>query len=243
MKFSIIVAGYNEGNTIIKMLEKLVILDFGSDTNLEIIVINDGSKDNTLNLLKSYSKNNNSLKILDNPKNIGKSRTVKRGILESKGDYIIIQDADLEYDSRDILRLIKHCIENNLDFVYGNRFNGNNKLIYKSYFIGNKGVSLVSNLFTFPKLKKIIPDMEVCYKLIKGEIARDIASNLTSTSNFGFEPEITARLANYKVNGKHLKFDILPISYFPRTIEQGKKIRWKDGFKAIGEIIKYNLSN
>lgn len=242
MKFSIIVAGYNEGNTIIKMLEKLVILDFGSDTNLEIIVINDGSKDNTLNLLKSYSKNNNSLKILDNPKNIGKSRTVKRGILESKGDYIIIQDADLEYDSRDILRLIKHCIENNLDFVYGNRFNGNNKLIYKSYFIGNKGVSLVSNLFTFPKLKKIIPDMEVCYKLIKGEIARDIASNLTSTSNFGFEPEITARLANYKVNGKHLKFDILPISYFPRTIEQGKKIRWKDGFKAIGEIIKYNLA-
>ena len=241
MKLSIIVPAYNEENTLIKMLEKLLALDFGPNTIIEVIVINDGSKDKTLKLLNSYSKNKNNLKILDNPKNIGKSRTVQRGILESKGDFMIIQDADLEYDPNDILRLIKHCIDNNLDFVYGNRFNGSNKLIYKSFFIGNKGVSLVSNIFTFPKLKKIIPDMEVCYKLIKGDIARDIASKLTATSNFGFEPEVTARLANYKINGRHLKFDILPISYFPRTIEQGKKIRWKDGFKAIGEIIKYNF--
>ena len=242
MKLSIIVPAYNEEKTIILMIEKLLILDFGLNTNVEVIVINDGSKDKTLSLLNSYAKNNDTIKILDNSKNIGKSRTVQRGIIESKGDYIIIQDADLEYDPNDILRLIAHCVKNNLDFVYGNRFNGSNKLIYKSFFIGNKVVSLVSNIFTYLKLKKIIPDMEVCYKLIKGDIARDIASKLTATSNFGFEPEVTARLANYKINGKHLKFDILPISYFPRTIEQGKKIRWKDGFKAIGEIIKYNLA-
>ncbi len=243
MKLSIIVPAYNEENTIVKMLEKLLALDYGPNTIIEVIVINDGSKDNTKNLLNTYSKSKNNLRILDNVKNIGKSRTVQRGILESKGDFIIIQDADLEYDSVDIIRLFKHCVNNNLDFVFGNRFNGKNKLIYKSFYVGNKGVTFISNIFTFPKLRKFIPDMEVCYKLIKGDIARDIASKLTATSNFGFEPEVTARLSNYKVNGKHLKFDILPISYFPRTIEQGKKIRWKDGFKAIGEIVKYNLAS
>lgn len=241
IKFSIIIPAYNEEKTIIDLLKKVINIKWDRKINVEIIIINDCSKDNTLKKIKEFKLNTN-LMVIDNKVNLGKSRSVTKGIIKSSGDYIVIQDADLEYNPNDINMLLNKCIDKNLDFVYGNRFNGNNKLIYKSFFIGNKGVSFVSNIFTFPKLRKIIPDMEVCYKLIKGDIARDIASKLTATSNFGFEPEVTARLANYKINGKHLKFDVLPISYFPRTIEQGKKIRWKDGFKAIGEIIKYNLA-
>lgn len=238
---SIIVPAYNEENTVTKMLDSLISTLKLSNINYEIIIINDGSKDDTLNLINNYSKNHQFINILDNSKNIGKSQSVKKGILASKGDFVIIQDSDLEYLPTDILVLMERAKTENLDFVYGNRFNGKVHLLYRSYYIGNKGISFVSNLFTYPKLRKVIPDMEVCYKLIKGDIARDIAKNLNATSNFGFEPEVTAKLARYKVNGKHLKFEVIPISYFPRTIEQGKKIRWMDGIKAVVEIIKYNL--
>jgi len=241
MLLSIIVPAYNEEKTIIKMLEKLFMVKFEGNVNLEVIVVNDGSKDETLNLLTKYAETNKNIKVLNNPINIGKSRTVKRGILESNGSFVVIQDADLEYDPNDINKLLQICLKENLDFVYGNRFGGSNKLIYKSFYIGNKGVTFISNIFTFPRLRKYIPDMEVCYKLINGEIARDIAKRLTATSNFGFEPEITAKLSKYKINGKNLKLQILPISYFPRTIEEGKKIKWMDGIKALKEIIKYNL--
>lgn len=240
IKLSIIIPAYNEEKTITELLRKVINVKWDRQTKVEIIIINDCSKDNTLQMIKKFRFNTNFI-IIDNKVNLGKSRSVAKGIIKSSGDYVIIQDADLEYNPNDIKMLLNKCIDKKFDFVYGNRFAGKNKLLYKSFYIGNKGVTFVSNIFTFPKLKKIIPDMEVCYKLIKGDIARDIASKLTAKSNFGFEPEVTARLANYKINGKHLNFEILPISYFPRTIEQGKKIRWKDGFKAIGEIVKYNI--
>jgi len=243
MILSVIVPAYNEEKTIIKMLEKLFMVKFEEKIDLEVLVVNDGSKDNTLKLLTKFAETNKNIKVLNNPVNIGKSRTVKRGILESKGNFIVIQDADLEYDPKDINKLLQTCLKQNLNFVYGNRFGGSNKLIYKSFYIGNKGVTFISNIFTFPRFGKYIPDMEVCYKLINGEIARQIAKRLTATSNFGFEPEITAKLSRYKINGKHLKFEVLPITYLPRTIEEGKKIRWVDGLKALKEILKYNLLN
>lgn len=240
MKLSIIVPAYNEEKTIIDLLNKVLRVKF--NCQIEIIVVNDCSKDSTLKKLKEYSKTNK-ITIIDNEQNLGKSRSVVKGILQSTGDYIVIQDADLEYDPNDLLDILSKIQENNLDFVYGDRFNTRNKIIYKSFYIGNKGITFISNVFTFPRFKKFIPDMEVCYKMVKGNILRELATKMRAKSNFGFEPEVTALLAKYKINGSHLKFQIVPIKYFPRTIEQGKKIRWKDGVKAFGEIVKYNLTN
>lgn len=241
MKVSIIIPAYNEEKTIELILKKVVTIDFGPNITKEIIVINDCSRDKTLEKLKTFKEIYNQLVVLNNEKNLGKSKSVVKGILKSTGDVVVIQDADLEYDPNDLVKLYKQLVNKNLDFVYGNRFGGGNKIIYKSFYFGNHTVSFVSNLFTYFRFKKLIPDMEVCYKMIKGNIFRDIAKNMTANSNFGFEPELTAKLTRYKINAKSLQFDILPISYFPRTIQEGKKIRWKDGIKAIFEIIKYNL--
>jgi len=241
MKISIIIPAYNEEKTIKELLDKVIFLNFGEGVEKEVIVINDCSKDNTSHILSSLITKSYPIKIINNDVNLGKSRTVVKGILSSTGDYVVIQDADLEYDPNDLKIEYEYMILKRLDFVYGNRFNGNNKIVYKSFYLGNRLVSLASNVFTFPRLKESIPDMEVCYKMVKGDIFRDIAKTMTAKTNFGFEPELTAKLARYKVNGNHLKFEVIPISYFPRTIEQGKKIRWVDGVKAIIEIIKYNL--
>ena len=241
MKISIIIPAYNEEKTIKELLDKAISLNFGEGVEKEVIVINDCSKDNTSEILSTVIGEKYPIKVINNDVNLGKSRTVVKGILSSTGDYVVIQDADLEYDPNDLKIEYEYMILKGLDFVYGNRFNGNNKIVYKSFYFGNRLVSLASNVFTFPRLKESIPDMEVCYKMVKGDIFRDIAKTMTAKTNFGFEPELTAKLARYKVNGKHLKFEVIPISYFPRTIEQGKKIRWVDGVKAIIEIIKYNL--
>lgn len=241
MKISIIIPAYNEEKTIKELLDKVISLNFGEGVKKEVIVINDCSKDNTFEILSTVIGEKYPIKVINNEVNLGKSRTVVKGILSSTGDYVVIQDADLEYDPNDLKIEYEYMILKGIDFVYGNRFNGNNKIVYKSFYFGNRLVSLASNVFTYPRLRESIPDMEVCYKMVKGDIFRDIAKTMTAKTNFGFEPELTAKLARYKVNGKHLKFEVIPISYFPRTIEQGKKIRWVDGVKAIIEIIKYNL--
>jgi len=241
MKISIIIPAYNEEKTIKELLDKVISLNFGEGVEKEVIVINDCSKDNTSKILSTVIGEKYPIKVINNDVNLGKSRTVVKGILSSTGDYVVIQDADLEYDPNDLKIEYEYMILKGIDFVYGNRFNGNNKIVYKSFYFGNRLVSLASNILTYPRLRESIPDMEVCYKMVKGDIFRDIAKTMTAKTNFGFEPELTAKLARYKVNGKHLKFEVIPISYFPRTIEQGKKIRWVDGVKAIIEIIKYNL--
>ena len=147
----------------------------------------------------------------------------------------------MEYEPEDLSHMLDWALSKDLDVVYGDRFGGDNGLLYLSFFVGNKFVSFVSNLFTFPRIKKWIPDMEVCYKLVRGSVIRKIAPNISATSSFGLEPEITARLAKYRLKDKHLKWGVIPVRYYPRTIEQGKKIRYTDGIKAILEIIKYNL--
>ena len=238
---SIVIPAYNEEKTITKLLDKVIELKLPSNFQKEIIVINDCSKDNTLNVVKNVIKKNKNITLLDNGENLGKTRTVKKGLLKTKGDYVIIQDADLEYDPRDITKMLNLAIEGDLDVVYGDRFGGHNELVYKSFYLGNKFVTFVSNIFTYFKIGKYIPDMEVCYKLIRGNIVRDIAPKISATSSFGLEPEITARLAKYKENGDGLKWGIVPIKYYPRTVEEGKKIKYTDGIKAVIEIIKYNL--
>jgi glycosyltransferase involved in cell wall biosynthesis len=244
MKLSIIIPAYNEEKTIHLLLEK--VLKVKSDIvqfEKEIIIVNDCSKDKTLEVIQDISKLNPEIKIISNEINLGKSQTVKNGILISTGDWVVIQDADLEYEPADFVFMLEQVIRLNCDVAYGNRFGIDNGIGYIKNFIGNVGLSLISNLFTMVRTRVYIPDMEVCYKMVKGELMRKVCKDIESKSNFGFEPEVTARLTKYKKdNGENLKFVILPIHYYPRTVEEGKKMHaMKDGFKALIEILKYNL--
>lgn len=236
---------YNEEKTLEQIVNRVLEVKFPYKISRELIIVNDCSKDNSASILSQLQSKHKEIKVLTNEKNLGKSQSVKKGILETTGDFVVIQDADLEYDPKDVSTLIKTAVDENLDAVYGNRFNKDNKIvIYWKNYIGNRALSMFSNLFTYFRFKVSIPDMEVCYKLVKGDIFRNIASTLVSKSMFGFEPEVTAKLSKYKVNGKHIKLKVLPISYFPRTIEEGKKMKaFQDGAKALIEILKFNIFN
>jgi len=244
MLLSIIIPVHNEENTLVEIVHKILDLKLPESVTKEIIILDDFSTDGSGEIIKNLGEEYRAIRVFQNEVNLGKSLTVKRGINESLGDYIIVQDADLEYCPDDIVRMVELMMEEKLDVVYGNRFGKRSKVIYLRNYIGNRIVSLVSNVFTFLRIKTWIPDMEVCYKLIRGSIARKIANDLKSKSTFGFEPEITAKLSRFERKGKHLKFGILPVSYYPRTIEEGKHMRaFKDGFKAILEIFRFNLFN
>lgn len=238
---SLVMPALNEERTLESVVHKVMKVNLPYGFKRELIIINDGSRDRTLEIANSLAKQYPEIKVLDNGQNIGKSASVKKGILATSGEYVLIQDADLEYDPNEIPLLITQALEKDYDVVYGNRFGKKNSRIYVTYFLGNKVLSMFSNFFTFWRFKKIIPDMEVCYKLIKGDIIRNIAQTLVSKTTFGFEPEITAKLSRYKTKNGHLKISIVPISYFPRKISEGKKIKWTDGVKAIIEIVKFNL--
>jgi glycosyltransferase involved in cell wall biosynthesis len=240
--FSLVVPAYNEEKTIESVIRTLYSLTLPEKWSLEVIVINDCSKDTTAKVVSSLLTEFSTLSLITNESNLGKSRSVKKGILLTKGDYVAIQDADLEYEPKDLMTMLHNAIDSDLDVVFGNRFGKQNKLIYPSYYLGNLGVTAFSNIFTFPRIGKFIPDMEVCYKLIRGDVFRTIASSLTATSTFGFEPEVTAKVARYKKeNSKKLSMEIVPIMYHPRSFAEGKKIRWSDGVKALWEIVTYNL--
>jgi glycosyltransferase involved in cell wall biosynthesis len=242
LTLSLAIPAYNEEKSLRELVSKVLSVDFG-EIKTEIVIINDGSKDKTWEVMSELQKENpEKIKIFQNEKNSGKSQTVKNAILKTTGDIVVIQDADLEYDPVELKDLLDLMQKENLDVVFGNRFGKKNKVIYWQNFIGNISLSFFSNLFTFWRIKKWIPDMEVCYKMIQGDIAREIAATIVSKSTFGLEPEITAKLAKYKKNGKHLKFGFVPISYFPRSVAEGKKMRAiEDGIKALREIITFNL--
>jgi glycosyltransferase involved in cell wall biosynthesis len=241
-KLSIVIPSYNEEKTLESIVNQVLKIELPKNFEKEIIIVNDGSKDSTLEIAKKLSNLNPEIKVLDNNVNLGKSQTVRKGILASGGDYVVIQDADLEYNPQEISFLLEQLLKNECDVAYGNRFGLHNGVIYTQNFVGNLLLSFISSIFTTIRLRVVIPDMEVCYKLIRGDVAREIAKNLKATSNFGFEPEITAKLSRYMYNGKHLKFIVLPISYNPRSVAEGKKMSaLKDGLKALIEILKYNL--
>lgn len=241
-KLSIVIPVYNEEKTLNDLVLKVLDINFSHNFSKEIILVNDGSTDSSWQIMVELENKYSEIKAFSNEKNVGKSQTVKNGILKSSGDYVVIQDADLEYEPNEINFLLNLAIAENLDVVYGNRFGKKNKVIYLQNYMGNKLLSFVSNVFTYPRIKTWIPDMEVCYKLVNGNIFRKISQTIESKSNFGFEPEITAKLAKYKENGKHLKLGIVTISYNPRSIEEGKKMNAiRDGIKALREIIKFNM--
>jgi len=239
---SIIIPIYNEEKTLSQLLDKVIEIKLPKGWEKEILLCNDYSKDSSQKIIDKYVKKYKYIKSIKNESNLGKTQTVKKGILESKGDYVVIQDADLEYDPEELVYMLKEGMKKNCEVIYGNRFGQYNGVIYWKNFLGNLFLSIISNIFTIKRIRVFIPDMEVCYKMIKGDVAREVGGKIQATSNFGFEPEITARLGHYSKNVDNLKFLILPISYYPRSIEEGKKMKaFQDGSKALWEIIRFNL--
>ena len=233
-KISIIVPAYNEEATISIVIDKLLNLTFINNIKKEIIIVNDCSIYHTENLIQDIIKRNEGVEIvyLKHEKNSGKGAAIHTGIKNATGDYLIIQDADLEYDPNEINKLLKPVIDGYADVVYGSRFIGGSphRILFFWHTIGNKFLTFLSNLFTNLNLT----DMETCYKLFKTSIIKNITLN---EKRFGFEPEITTKIARIK----NIRIYEVGISYYGRTYAEGKKINWKDGFRAIYCIIRYNL--
>ena len=231
---SILIPAYNEGKTIHLILDKIMAVNLPDNIDKEIIIVNDCSSDDTKETIESYFKKSSFInyKIFNQIKNKGKGAAIQKAIELAKGDYIIIQDADLEYDPNEYNILLKPIIDDVADVVYGSRFIGGkpHRILFFWHSLGNKFLTFLSNSFNNFNLT----DMETCYKLFRSEIIKSI--NLKE-KRFGFEPEVTAKVARIK----NIRIYEVGISYYGRTYEDGKKINWKDGIRAIYSIIKYGL--
>jgi glycosyltransferase involved in cell wall biosynthesis len=227
MKLSIIIPCYNESNTIEKIINKVI---NQKDYDKEIIVIDDFSTDGSIEILKIFDEKK-IIKLILNNLNRGKGYCIKKGIEQATGDLILIQDADLEYDPDDYKKLLNPILNDNADVVYGSRFIGSEqkRVLFFWHSIGNKFLTLLSNIFTNLNLT----DMECCYKVFKSEVVKNIE---LKENRFGFEPEITA-----KISKKDIRIFEVGVKYFGRKYSEGKKIGWKDGFRAIYCIVFYNL--
>lgn len=227
-KISIVVPCFNEIDSIEKLIDRIL---EQSAFEKEIIVIDDFSNDGTRELLKSELKNKID-KLILNISNKGKGFSIREGIAAATGNIILIQDADLEYDPSDYKKLLKPIFDDTADVVYGSRFvgSGEKRVLYFWHSIGNYFLTFLSNMFSNLNLT----DMECCYKVFKKEILDKIK---LKENRFGFEPEITAKIAKQK----KIRIYEVGVKYFGRLYSEGKKITWKDGFSAIRCIIKYNL--
>jgi len=231
---SIIIPAYNEVNTIHQILDKIRTVKLTSGLNIEVIVVNDCSTDGTEVALLDYIEKNPgfNLKYFAHQANMGKGAALHTGILEATGEYLIIQDADLEYNPEEYNIMLQPMLDGFADAVYGSRFMGGNphRILFFWHTIGNKFLTFLSNLFSNLNLT----DMETCYKLFKSDLIKSIP---LYECKFGFEPEITQKIA--KIKG--VRIYEVGISYYGRTYEEGKKINWKDGLKAMFCIVKYGI--
>jgi glycosyltransferase involved in cell wall biosynthesis len=226
MKLSVVIPVYNEVGTLLSLIERVQ----RSPVDKEIIVVDDCSTDGTADLLKESALGPN-VKRLFHAVNQGKGAALRTGFAQASGDMVIVQDADLEYDPQEYPKLVKPIIDGLADVVYGSRFAGGetHRVLYFWHSIGNHLLTLFSNALTNLNLT----DMETCYKVFRREVLQRI---VIEENRFGFEPEITAKMAKLRVR----VFEV-GISYAGRTYEEGKKIGWKDGVRALWCIVKYNL--
>jgi glycosyltransferase involved in cell wall biosynthesis len=227
MKLSVVMPVYNEQGTLQEVIARVLAVPL----NIELICVDDGSTDGSRETLSQIQSSNPQVRVLLQPRNMGKGAALRRGIQESTGDYVIIQDADLEYDPAEYQVLLGPLLQGKADVVYGSRFlgAGPHRVLYFWHSVGNWILTLISNALTNMNLS----DMETCYKIFRREILQSIS---IEEDRFGFEPEITVKIAK-----RRLRVYEVGISYWGRTYEEGKKIGWKDGFRALWCLGKYTL--
>src|SRR5580658_2934142 len=227
MKLSVVMPVYNERPTLRTIIERVLNVPM----EIELLCVDDGSHDGSREILGELEKEHAQLRIFLQPHNMGKGAALRRGIQEASGDFVIIQDADLEYDPLDYPLLLAPLAQGKADVVYGSRFLGAapHRVLYFWHSVGNRLLTLLSNCLTNINLS----DMETCYKVFRREIIQSIP---IEENRFGFEPEITVKVAR-----RHLRIYEVGISYWGRTYEEGKKIGWKDGVRALYCLLKYSF--
>lgn len=227
-KLSVVIPVYNEKGTVRTIIDRVKAVE---GVEKEIVLVEDGSTDGSIEVLKQLKNEDTSLKIIFHEKNQGKGASLRDGFREALGDYVIVQDADLEYDPQDYKILLNALDVYGAEVIYGSRFSGTYKDMSNLHYLGNKLLTLITNVF----FGVMLTDMETCYKLIPGDFARKI---VVKSNRFNFEPEITAKILK-----SGMKIKEVPISYKGRTYGEGKKITWKDGVSALWTLVKFRFFN